>query len=131
METHINTLFELCKQQPFDIKEIENYIRDNKLSNEEVTRAAIKLCDYGMLFRFDYLLQNEKEPLPEEFPTQNWEMLFDIFIENGLDPDLVICDDGTTISVAPESLAMSIPMLDKVPLPLPPSSETVSSLPPR
>ena len=94
MNTHIDTLFELCKQQPFDIEKIEKYIREKKLSSEEVTRAAIKLCDYGMISRGEFIYENEREPLPEELPTYNWELLFNILIQNGLDPDLVICDDG-------------------------------------
>ena len=94
MNTHIDALLELCKRQPFDIEKIEKYIRGNKLSSEEVTRAAIKLCDYGMISRGEFTYENEREPLPEELPTYNWEFLFNILIQNGLDPDLVICDDG-------------------------------------
>jgi hypothetical protein len=36
----------------------------------------------------------EKEPKPEELVTYHWEALFDVLLSNGLDADLVICDDG-------------------------------------
>ena len=94
MSNRINGLFELCKQQPFDVDEIKIYIKENQLSSEEVTRATLKLCDYGMFSYSDYLYQNEKEPQPHELSTYNWELLFNILIDNGLDPDLVVCDDG-------------------------------------
>lgn len=93
MEERIETLFNLCKEQPFDIRKIEDYIRENKMTSEEITRTAIKLCDYGNFSYSDYLWQYEKEPLPEDLETYNWETLFDILIENGLDADMVFCDD--------------------------------------
>ena len=93
MNTHIDCLFELCKQQPFDIEEIEKYISENKLNSEEVTRAAITLCDCNMFSYQDFLEENGREPFPQELPTYNWEELFNILIKNGLDPNLIICDD--------------------------------------
>ncbi len=64
------------------------------MTEEEVTRAVLKLCDHGMFSYCDYLYRYEKEPQPHELSTYNWEKLFDILVENGLDPNLVICDDG-------------------------------------
>ena len=93
MKNHIDTLFNLCKQQPFDTERIKSYIKDNKLNSEEITRTAIKLCDYGSCGYVEFIYHNNREPLPHELDTYNWETLFDIFIENGLDANLVICDD--------------------------------------
>lgn len=94
MSNHIETLFELCKEQPFSKEKIKNYITNNKMNSEEITRVAIKLCNYGLGSHFDYLYENNKEPLPSDLITYNWEELFDIFIEMGLDANLIICDDG-------------------------------------
>ena len=94
MTTHIDGLYELCKEQPFDIEKIKRYIQNNNMNSEEVTRAALKLCDHGMFSYGDYLYYNEKEPQPEELSTYNWELLFNVLIDNGLDANLVTCDDG-------------------------------------
>lgn len=94
MTAYIDGLFELCKEQPFDIKKIENYIRNNKLNSEIITRTALKLCDYGFCAYGDYIYENDKKPKPQELPTYNWEVLFNALIENGLDANLVVCDDG-------------------------------------
>jgi hypothetical protein len=104
MTTYIDNLFEFCKKQPFDIEKIENYIQNNKLNSEIITRTAIKLCDYGFCSYLDYIEENDKEPMPQELPTYNWETLFNVFIENGLDADLVICDDGFNSENILESL---------------------------
>ncbi len=94
MLSHIDRLFELCKEQPFSEEKITKYILDNKMSSEEVTRSALKLCNYGFCSYSDYLYEKEKEPMPEDLITFNWETLFNILIKNGLDANLVICDDG-------------------------------------
>lgn len=94
MTTHIDGLYELCKEQPFDIEKIKQYIKNNNMNSEAVTRAALKLCDHGMFSYSDYLYHNEKEPKPEELSTYNWELLFNTLIDNGLDADLITCDDG-------------------------------------
>lgn len=104
MSNRIEGLFELCKEQPFDIQKIQNYISANQMTSEEVTRATLKLCDYGNLCYTEYFFVNDKEPQPEELPTYNWEVLFDILIDNGLDPDLVICDDETNYENVLQSL---------------------------
>lgn len=90
----IDGLFELCKKQPFDIEKIQYFITSNNMNSEEVTRVALKLCDYGMFSYSDYLYEYEKEPQPSDLRTYNWEQLFNILIDNGLDASLVICDDG-------------------------------------
>lgn len=91
---HIEQLFELCKEQPFSTEKIKNYIIDNKMNSEQVTRVAIKLCNYGFCSYSDYLYENEKEPSPGDLITYNWEELFNALIEMGLDANLIICDDG-------------------------------------
>ena len=48
MSNHIETLLELCKEQPFDTEKIQNYITTNKMNSEQITQTAIKLCEYGM-----------------------------------------------------------------------------------
>ncbi len=94
MTTHINKLYELCKEQPFDIEKIKCYIQNNNMNSEAVTRAALQLCDHGMFSYSDYLYHKEKEPKPEELSTYNWELLFNTLIDSGLDANLVTCDDG-------------------------------------
>ena len=94
MADYIDGLFELCKEQPFDVKRIQDFIIKNNMNSEEVTRAALKLCDYGMFSYGDYLYNYEKEPMPSDLCTYNWEQLFNVLIEHGLDASLVICDDG-------------------------------------
>lgn len=108
MTTHIDGLFELCKQKPFKTDEINKYICTNKMSSEEITKAALKLCDYGSFSYSEYIYANNKEPQPHELPTYNWELLFDVLIENGLDASLVICDDGVNY----ENILQSLQYLD-------------------
>ena len=48
MANHIEQLFELCKEQPFDTEKIQNYITTNKMNSEQITQTAIKLCEYGI-----------------------------------------------------------------------------------
>lgn len=93
MTERIDLLVQLCKEQPFSTDKIQTYILNNKLNSEEITRVAIEVCEYGMFAYGDFWFHQNREPEPHELRTYNWETLFDIFIENGLDPDLVICDD--------------------------------------
>lgn len=108
MKSNTEKLFELCAEQLFDEGKIRKYISENKMNSEEVTRTALKLCDHGFCSYSDYLYEYEKEPLPEELETYNWESLFDILIESGLDANLVICDDGINY----ENLLQSLQFLD-------------------
>lgn len=108
MTTYIDDLFKICKKQPFDIEKIDNYIQNNKLNSEIITRTALKLCDYGFCAYGDYIYENGKEPMPQELPTYNWEVLFDVLIENGLDASLVVCDDGVNY----ENILQSLQYLD-------------------
>lgn len=89
-------LLTLCTATPFDAQKVNDYIKDNSLSGEDVTRVALKLADDCSLCRSDFLYDNNREPLPQELPIYNLETIFNIFIENGLDPNLVVCDDGIT-----------------------------------
>ena len=59
MTKHIEQLFELCKEQPFDTIKIQNYITSNKMTSEEVTKTAIELCEYGMWSYADFLSENK------------------------------------------------------------------------
>jgi len=94
MQAHIDALVELCKEQPFSTQKIQNYISQNNMSSEAVTRAALALCEYGEFSVQEYMYRYEKEPKPEELVTYNWEALFNVLLSNGLDADLVVCDDG-------------------------------------
>lgn len=104
----IDGLFELCKEQPFDTEKIQGFIASNNMNSEEVTRAALKLCDYGMFSYSDYLFEHEKEPQPNDLRTYNWELLFNILIDNGLDGNLVFCDDGINF----ENILQSVKYFD-------------------
>ena len=94
MTTRINDLYQLCKEQPFDVEKIKFYIKNNNMNSEEVTRVALKLCDHGMFSYQDFIYHNERDPQREELATYNWELLFNVLIDNGLDANLVICDDA-------------------------------------
>lgn len=94
MNTHMKTLVELCKAQPFSTEKIQNYIFLNNMDGEAVTRAALALCEYGEFSVKEYIYRHEKQPKPEELITYNWEELFNVLLANGLDANLVICDDG-------------------------------------
>ncbi len=90
----IKAFVELCKETPLSVDKIQTYIIKNKLNSEEITRAAIELCEYGMFAYDEFRYHNKRDPEPQELETYHWEQLFDILIENGLDADLVFCDDG-------------------------------------
>lgn len=90
----IKAFVELCKEQPFSVDKIQTYILENKLNSEEITQVAIEVCEYGTFSYSDFKFQNNREPQPQELITYNWKKLFDVFIENGLDTNLVFCDDG-------------------------------------
>ena len=94
MRNCIDAFIALCKEQPFDVQKIQSCIDDNRMDAEEVTRAALEVCDYGTGAYSEYLYQHEAEPDPSELRTYNWERLSDVFIANGLDAALVVCDDG-------------------------------------
>ena len=94
MLDYIDGLFELCKAQPFDIEKIERFIAENNMSNEEVTRSALKLCDYGAFSYSDYVYEYNIEPVPCNLRTCNWELLFNVLLDNGLDAGLVIHDEN-------------------------------------
>jgi hypothetical protein len=47
VKAHIDALVELCKEQPFCTDKIQNYILQNNMGSEAVTRAALALCEYG------------------------------------------------------------------------------------
>ena len=104
----IDGLFELCNKQPLNIEKIQCFITSNNMNSEEVTRAALKLCDYGMFSYSDYLYEYEKEPAPCDLRTYNWELLFNVLIDNGLDANLVICDDGRNF----ENILQSVKYFD-------------------
>lgn len=92
MLENIDALFDLCKKQPFDETEIKEFIKNKAMDSGEITAVAIKLCDYGMFSYSDFLFEHNREPEEKELRTYNWERLFDILIENGINPDIVISD---------------------------------------
>lgn len=108
MKAHIEALVELCKEQPFSVEKIQGYISRNAMDSEAVTRAALALCEYGEFDAREYEYRHGKLPEPEELVTHNWETLFDLLLANGLDAQLVICDDGRNY----ENILQSIQYLD-------------------
>ena len=94
MSKRIETLVQLCLEQPFCVEKIQKHITENKMDSEAVTRAAIRLCDEALGAYADFVYINSREPQPQELITYNWETLFDVLLTNGLDSNLVICDDG-------------------------------------
>lgn len=90
----IEKLVALCCEQPFDVVEIQRFITENALNSEEVTKASIDICEYGNFDYGYYLYDNEKEPNADELKTYNWDKLFDVLIDNGLDATLVFCYNG-------------------------------------
>ena len=94
MAACIEGLLELCRKQPFDVDEIQGFIKSNNMSSEDVTRAVLKLCDEGMFSYKDYLDEHGKEPQPGDLCTYNWELLFNVLMDNGLDASLVIPERG-------------------------------------
>ena len=108
MKKYVNGLVSLCKKKPFDTELIEKYIAENKMDSDSVTRAAIELCEYGLCDYDDFVFENNREPSPEELRTHRWDELFDVFIQNGLDPELVICDDG----INRENIIQSLQFID-------------------
>ena len=87
-------LTRLCLEKPFSTEKIQGYISGNNMDSEEVTRTALALCEHGEFSVKDYIYRYEKVPQPEELITYNWEELFNVLLSNGLDANLVICDDG-------------------------------------
>lgn len=108
MSDQINTLVQLCLEQPFSVEKIQNYITENKMDTEAVTRAALAVCDKGHFAYVDYWYINNREPQPQELITYNWESLFDVLLQNGLDVNLVICDDGINY----DNIILSLQYLD-------------------
>lgn len=94
MKEHIAALVELCKERPFSPEKIQNHISRNDMGSNAVTRAALALCEYGEFSVKEYISRNGKAPKSEELVTYQWEALFNILLANGLDANLVICDDG-------------------------------------
>jgi hypothetical protein len=78
------------------------------MDGEEVTRAALEICEHGAFSVKEYIYQNERNPQPEELVTYNWEELFNVLLSNGLDANLVICDDGRNY----ENILQSIQYFD-------------------
>ena len=87
-------LTNLCLEKPLSLEKIQYYITQNDMDSEEVTRAAIELCEKGEFDCVDFFEKNKRMPNPDELITFRWEELFDLFLANGLDANLVICDDG-------------------------------------
>lgn len=104
----IMELTKLCLERPFSTEKIRSYISQNNMDSEEVTRAALEICEHGAFSVKEFIYQNERNPQPEELVTYNWEELFNVLLSNGLDADLVICDDGRNY----ENILQSIRFLD-------------------
>lgn len=97
-------LVSICKEETFDAERAERYIKENRLTGEEVTRCAVRLCDEIGYERVDFVWANGREPEEEELTARNLAEIFRVFIDNGLDPNLVICDDGVNYENIMQSL---------------------------
>lgn len=71
MNKKIENLIALFCEQPFYVAKIDKYINENKMSSEEVTRAAIKVCDYGEMGYVNFIYEYGREPEPEELAAYN------------------------------------------------------------
>lgn len=82
-------LFRLCNRPKIDLKEIEAFIIDHKVTPADITYAAICLLaeNHLEIHGFDYTEQ--QIPSPDELVSTNWPELFDLFIRHGLYPNLV------------------------------------------
>lgn len=91
---YVDGLVQICLEQPFDTEKIECFIKNNNMNSEDVTRAALKLCEYGSFSYGEYLYEHGTEPKSGELCTFGWDRLFNVLISNGLDAESVICVDG-------------------------------------
>lgn len=96
MKDTMDELYELCVKQPFDVERIQAYITDHHIDGESITRMAIKLCDYAAFEYADYIYRYKTEPKPEKMRSYNWDKLFSVLVENGLDASLVFEDSNST-----------------------------------
>jgi hypothetical protein len=82
-------LFLLCARTDINLKEIEEYIDEHKLSPERITYVATSLVEKYAFEDRDFEWMNKREPMPHELVSTGWVELFDLFISKGLDPNLI------------------------------------------
>lgn len=96
MKDMIGELYELCIAQPFEVERIQNYITKYNIDGASITRMAIKLCEYAEFEYADYVYRYNELPKPENMKSYNWDKLFAVLVENGLDANLVFKSDNST-----------------------------------
>jgi len=92
----IKNLYELCIKQPFDVEQIRAYICNHNIDRESITRVAIKLCEYVEFEYAEYIDRYNVEPRPEEMKSYNWDKLFEVLVESGLDANIVLKNADST-----------------------------------
>jgi len=90
----IDNLVALCVAKQPNVEAVDTYIFANQLTAEEVTYAAIKVCEKAEFEISEYIYRFEHWPSKKELLTNNWVALFDVFIGHGLDANMVFPADG-------------------------------------
>lgn len=90
----INGLIDLCVVKHPDLKKVDAHIRDNQMSAEEVTYAAIRVSEKGEYEIVDHIYRFDCWPEQEDLLTNEWVGLFDVFIDHGLDANMVFPAGG-------------------------------------
>lgn len=88
-------LFRLCAQKDIDLDKIEAYIVGTAMSADDITKTAIRLADEFAWEVDAFKAENDREPKADELISSNWLSLFGLFLQYGLDPNAVYCDDGS------------------------------------
>lgn len=85
-------LFDLCNRINPDLSDVENYIVQNGMTSEEITRAAIRLAARNCYETIEFIYMHDRAPRADELVSTNWCGLFDVLLRHGLNPNLVICE---------------------------------------
>ena len=92
MEGQRNNLFHLCAQKVIDLDKIEAYIIGAAMSADDITKTAIQLVQEFTWEVDAFKTKNGREPDVEDLVTSNFLMLFELFLQYGLDPNAVYGD---------------------------------------
>ena len=90
---NIDYLVEMCSNTDIDLDSIESFIVGNKMSGDEVTRAAINLVKKYEYEVDTFASRNGRAPYDKELVTTNWIQLFRLFLVHGLNPNRVYIDE--------------------------------------
>ena len=89
----VEGLYSMCNRIDPALEEIEAYIKNHRMSDEEVTFAAIKLLSEYSFESENFEWQNGRKPEQNELVSSAFEALFDLFNRCGLDPNLVVYEN--------------------------------------